>query len=230
MSKIARTEYVKKVLSFVRPEKFKKLKMVVNFGNGAAGPTFDSIENEISKACKKLDIIKIFHKPDHSFPNGIPNPMLKKNHKVMQKAILKSSADLGIAFDGDFDRCFFFDDFGEFIPGEIIIGILAKVLTAEKKNEVIVHDPRLIWLIQNVVKVEDCKSILSRTGHVFLKEKMRAEQAIYGGEISGHHYFREFSYCDSGMLPWLIFIQFLSTQGMPLSQIVKENKESFKLW
>ncbi len=227
ISKEARKKYVKKVLSFVNISKLRSMKMVVNCGNGAAGPTFDAIEQELFKEVKNINIKKLFHNPDGSFPNGVPNPIIPENWSVTSEKILEHKADFGIAFDGDFDRCFFFDEKGRFVSGEYIVGLLAEFFLNKSPKEIIVHDPRVIWNIQSTIKEYGGSSFLSKTGHSFIKGAMRANNAIYGGELSAHHYFREFAFCDSGMIPFLLLLQILSENQKSLSQLIDERTEKF---
>ena len=186
----ARSAYSEKVLSFIDLNALKPLKIVVNSGNGAAGPTFDAIANRLSAANAPLDFIRINHTPDPTFPNGIPNPLLPKNHLATAKVVKEVQADFGIAFDGDFDRCFFFDGNGRFVKGEFIVGLLAEIFLQREAGARIVHDPRIVWNIQNIVDRKEGVAVQSRTGHAFIKQTMRKHRAIYGGEMSAHHYFR----------------------------------------
>lgn len=223
----ARDNYVKKVLSFIDVGKLSNLKIVVNCGNGAAGPTFDAIANELSRVNSAIEFVRMHHEPDHSFPNGIPNPLLVQNQLPTQEMILKHKADFGIAFDGDFDRCFFFDENGLFVSGEYLVGFLASYFLENSPNENIVHDPRVVWNIQDTIKKKGGSSIVSKTGHAFIKQKMRDTEAIYGGELSAHHYFKDFSYCDSGMIPWLLVAKVISDSGESLGNIIKRQKAKF---
>lgn len=206
----ARLAYIDRVLSFADVKGFRPLKIVVNSGNGAAGPTFDAIAKNLASLNVPLEFIRINHIPDHTFPNGIPNPLLSKNHHATSKVVKEVGGDFGIAFDGDFDRCFFFDENGTFIKGEYILGLLATVFLEKELGATIVHDPRVIWNTQNVVQGKGGIAVQSKTGHAFIKQIMREHQAVYGGEISGHHYFRDFAYCDSGMIPWLLIAELVS--------------------
>ena len=223
----ARSAYIEQVLSFIDINALKPLKIVVNSGNGAAGPTFDAIAQRLSAANVQLDFIRINHTPDHTFPNGIPNPLLPKNHLATAKVVKEVQADFGIAFDGDFDRCFFFDGHGRFIKGEFIIGLLAEIFLQREAGARIVHDPRVIWNIQNIVDHKDGVAVQSKTGHAFIKHTMRKHRAIYGGEMSAHHYFRDFAYCDSGMIPWLLVAELVSKSGISLADLVEERFTSF---
>ena len=223
----ARTDYVSKVLSFINTDALKPLKIVINSGNGAAGPTFDAIEKQLNNNVPQLEFVRVDHTPDSAFPNGIPNPLLPENHHKTADVVKKVGADFGVAFDGDFDRCFFFDEAGEFVPGEYLVGLFASIFLAKEPNATIVHDPRVIWNTQDIVAENGGASIQSKTGHAFIKQTMRAEEAIYGGEMSAHHYFRDFAYCDSGMIPWLLMAEFISKSGRSLGDLVEDRFKSF---
>ena len=190
--------YVKHVLSYVDVAKLKSLKVVVNSGNGAAGRILDVMEKYLP-----FDLIKVHHSPDGNFPNGVPNPLLPENRESTAKAVREYGADAGVAWDGDFDRCFMFDEQGKFIEGYYMVGFLAKAFLQKNFGEKIIYDPRLIWNTEELVQENGGVPIMSKSGHAFIKEKMRTENAIYGGEMSAHHYYRDFFYCDSGMIPWL---------------------------
>jgi phosphomannomutase len=209
--------YVAHLLSYVDAAKLKPLKIVVNAGNGGAGLIIDELEPRLP-----FKFIKVHHEPDGQFPNGIPNPMLEANRAPTAEAIRRHGADFGIAWDGDFDRCFFFDERGGFIEGYYIVGLLASVLLRGQAGGKVVHDPRLTWNTLEVVKAHGGVAVLSKSGHAFIKERMREVDGIYGGEMSAHHYFRRFAYCDSGMIPWLIVAQILCESGVPLSELVGE--------
>jgi phosphomannomutase len=209
--------YVAHLLSYVDVSKLKPLKIVVNAGNGGAGLIVDQLEPRLP-----FKFIKVHHQADGNFPNGIPNPMLEENRRSTIDAIREHGADLGIAWDGDFDRCFFFDEKGRFIEGYYIVGLLASVLLRGEPGGKVVHDPRLTWNTIEVVEASGGKSVLSKSGHAFIKDRMREVDGVYGGEMSAHHYFRRFAYCDSGMVPWLIVAQILSESGKPLSALVDE--------
>ncbi|MAW33373.1 MAG: phosphomannomutase [Proteobacteria bacterium] len=223
----SRSAYASKVLSFVDAENLKPLRLVINCGNGAAGPALREIKRQLKEKKSELAILEVFEEPDPSFPNGIPNPILPENHHFTSNVVLTENADFGVAFDGDFDRCFFFDRNGEFVPGEIMVGLLAAFFAAQGINEVIVHDPRLVFNTQKVCERYEASPIQSRTGHLFMKQVMRDHKAVYGGEISAHHYFRDFFYCDSGMIPWLVVADLLSKSNLDLTQFVTEQKSQF---
>ncbi len=210
-------QYVEHLLSYLDPAQVKPLKVVFNAGNGCAGPIVDLLESHLP-----LEMVKTCHQPDGTFPNGIPNPLLPENRSITRDAVLEHKADLGIAWDGDFDRCFFFDEQGEFIEGYYIVGLLAEALLASNPDEKIIHDPRLTWNTIDIVTKAGGQPVQSKTGHAFIKERMRLENAIYGGEMSAHHYFREFAYCDSGMIPWLMVVALMSNTGKALSELVAD--------
>ncbi len=212
-----RPDYIRHLLHYVDIAKLKPLKIVINSGNGCAGPVMDALESHLP-----FEFIKVQHQPDGTFPNGIPNPLLPENRSVTSKAVLSSGADLGIAWDGDFDRCFFFDEKGRFIEGYYIVGLLAEAFLAKKPGEKIIHDPRLTWNTIDVVISAGGIPIQNKTGHAFMKERMRSEDAVYGGEMSAHHYFRDFAYCDSGMIPWLLIAGLMSQKEQPLSAMLDE--------
>jgi len=217
-----RHAYVEHLLGYVDRSQLAPLKIVVNAGNGCAGPVLDALEPHLP-----FELIKIHHQPDGSFPHGIPNPLLPENRPVTSEAVLAHGADLGIAWDGDFDRCFLFDEQGEFIEGYYVVGLLAEAFLAQSPGSKIIHDPRLTWNTIDLITAHGGTPIQSKTGHAFIKERMRAEDAIYGGEMSAHHYFRDFAYCDSGMIPWLLVAELLSRSGKPLSQLVGERMRRY---
>ncbi|MDW7646352.1 MAG: phosphomannomutase [Desulfuromonadales bacterium] len=212
-----KAQYIRHLLGYVDVSSLQPLKIVVNAGNGCAGPVMDLLEKELP-----FELIKVHHQPDGHFPNGIPNPLLPENRAATSEAVLEHGAAVGIAWDGDFDRCFFFDENGRFIEGYYIVGLLAEALLVRHPGAKIIHDPRLTWNTIDMVKRAGGIPVLSKTGHAFIKERMRAEDAIYGGEMSAHHYFRDFAYCDSGMIPWLLVLELMSRSGQPLSALVDE--------
>ncbi|TQI79820.1 phosphomannomutase [Serratia fonticola] len=215
-------DYVQHVMSYVKAENFKPLKLVINSGNGAAGHVVDAIEERLKALDVPLEFIKVHHQPDGTFPNGIPNPLLPECRADTSNAVREHGADMGIAFDGDFDRCFLFDENGEFIEGYYIVGLLAEAFLQKQPGAKIIHDPRLSWNTVDVVTQAGGEPVMSKTGHAFIKERMRAEDAIYGGEMSAHHYFRDFAYCDSGMIPWLLVAELVCVKGQTLGQLVKD--------
>lgn len=219
--------FVDHLLTYIEHSAIKPLKLVVNSGNGAAGHVIDEIEIRFKQLNIPITFIKVHHQADGSFPNGIPNPLLPENRAATTDAVKAHKADMGIAWDGDFDRCFLFDEHGEFIEGYYIVGLLAAAFLVKHPGEKIIHDPRLTWNTIDVVKQSGGNPIQSKTGHAFIKERMRLENAIYGGEMSAHHYFRDFAYCDSGMIPWLLVTELLSLSGKRLSQLVGERIKAY---
>ncbi len=217
-----RASYDAHLLGYVDLDKLKPLKVVVNAGNGGAGMVVDRLEPKLP-----FQFIKIHHEPDGTFPNGVPNPMLEENRQPTIDAIVKHKADVGLAWDGDFDRCFFFDEQGTFIEGYYLVGLLAEVFLKREKGARIVHDPRLTWNTLDIVARSGGKAVLSKSGHAFIKQVMRECDGAYGGEMSAHHYFRDFAYCDSGMIPWLVVLQVMSETGKSLSQLVGERMRLF---
>ena len=223
----ARSAYVNCVLKFVDEDALRPLKIVVNCGNGAAGPTFDAIAKKLAQQSVPLKFIRVHHTPHHKFPHGIPNPLLPQNHATTAEVVREVGADFGVAFDGDFDRCFFFDKFGTFVPGEYVVGLLASIFLKKEAGAKIVHDPRVIWNTQDIVTARGGVAVQSKTGHALIKQTMRAHQAIYGGEMSAHHYFRDFAYCDSGMIPWLLVAELVSKSGRSLDDWVRDRFTKF---
>lgn len=210
-------DYIKCLLSYVDVKNLKPLKVVINTGNGSAGPIINEIEKFLP-----FDIVKVHNEPNGYFPNGVPNPLLQGARAATSKAVVKYGADCGVAFDGDFDRCFLFDEKGEFIEGYYMVGLLAEAFLEKHTGEKIIYDPRDIWNTIDIVESLGGKPVMSRSGHVYIKEMMRAENAIYGGEMSAHHYFRDFYYCDSGMIPWLLVLELLSHTDKPLSELMAD--------
>jgi phosphomannomutase/phosphomannomutase/phosphoglucomutase len=217
-----RPDYVKHLLGYVDVAKLKPLKIVVDAGNGSAGLVIDALERHLP-----FQFIKIHHEPDGTFPNGIPNPLLPEMRSATAAAVREHKADFGVAWDGDFDRCFLFDERGGFIEGYYIVGLLAEALLKLEPGAKIIHDPRLTWNTVDMVAAAGGVAIQSKTGHAFIKERMRAENAIYGGEMSAHHYFRDFAYCDNGNIPWLLVAGLISASGKRLSQLVEARQAKF---
>ncbi|WP_312317300.1 phosphomannomutase CpsG [Acinetobacter variabilis] len=215
-------EFVDHLMTYIDPAKICPMKLVVNAGNGAAGHVIDAIEEKFKALQIPVEFIKIHHEADGNFPNGIPNPILVENRDSTREAVIQHGADMGIAWDGDFDRCFLFDEKGQFIEGYYIVGLLAQAFLLKQAGEKIVHDPRLVWNTFDIVEQFKGEAIQSKSGHSFIKEKMREHNAVYGGEMSAHHYFRDFAYCDSGMIPWLLAMAVLSETGKSLSSLVEE--------
>ncbi|NOQ46470.1 MAG: phosphomannomutase [Desulfobulbaceae bacterium] len=216
--------YIKYILSYVQIEKLQPLKLVINGGNGCAGPVIDLLEQYLP-----FELIKLNHEPDGTFPNGVPNPLLPEKREATAQAVREHGADLGIAWDGDFDRCFLYDETGRFIEGYYIVGLLGVAMLKAHPGATILHDPRLIWNTREMVKNAGGNPLMTRTGHAFIKEKMRESDAVYGGEMSAHHYFRDFGYCDSGMLPWLLVCQLMSGSGEKLSEMVNDRMAAYPI-
>jgi phosphomannomutase len=223
----AREAYVERVLSFVDVGALRPLKILVNAGNGAAGPTFDAIAAALAERGAPLEFVRLHHEPDGGFPNGIPNPLLPENQPVTAEAVRAAGADFGAAWDGDFDRCFFFDETGGFVPGEYVVGLLAEAFLARAPGSVIVHDPRVVWNVVDGIAAAGGVAHQARTGHAFLKQALRDTGAVYGGEMSAHHYFRDFVYCDSGMIPLLLIAELVSRRNQSLGEILSARMAAF---
>ncbi|MFI4914051.1 MAG: phosphomannomutase [Steroidobacterales bacterium] len=215
-------KYLQHLRGYVKDADLKPLKVVVNAGNGGAGLIIDQLEPYLP-----FEFVKINHQPDGSFPNGVPNPMLEENRAGTIEAIHRSGADLGLAWDGDYDRCFFFDESGAFIEGYYLVGLLAESFLRRNRGARIVHDPRLTWNTIDIVRQCGGEPVMCKSGHAFIKQKMREVDAVYGGEMSAHHYFRDFAYCDSGMIPWLLVLAVMCEFGKPLSALVGERQRLF---
>ncbi len=223
----ARATYAAAVCDFVDAGALAPLRVLVNAGNGVAGPTFDAIAAELARRGAALTFVRINHDPDPTFPNGIPNPLLPENQPMTADAVRAHGADLGVAWDGDFDRCFLFDADGRFIPGEYVVGLLAAAFLDSNPGERIVHDPRVVLNTRAVIAQAGGTAVQSRTGHALVKQVMRASGAIYGGEMSAHHYFRDFAFADSGMIPWLKVVELLSRKNASLADLVGGQMAAF---
>ena len=215
-------EFIEYLMTYINPSKIRPLKLVMNAGNGAAGHVVDAIEEKLKQLQVPIEFIKIHNEPNGHFPNGIPNPILVENRASTSNAVLEHQADMGIAWDGDFDRCFLFDEKGQFIEGYYIVGLLAQAFLLKNAGEKIVHDPRLVWNTLDIIEKYQGVAVQSKSGHSFIKDKMREQNAVYGGEMSAHHYFRDFAYCDSGMIPWLLAVAVLSDTQQSLSSLVED--------
>ncbi len=220
--KADKTAYLQHLLRYVNTANLKPLKILADPGNGAAGPVIQALQNLLP-----LQWVLINAEPDGEFPNGVPNPLLPENRELTQKALLENQCDMALAWDGDFDRCFFFDAKGRFIEGYYLVGLLAEMLLKKHPGSKIIHDPRLTWNTINQVQQAGGIAVQSKTGHAFIKERMRSEDAIYGGEMSAHHYFRDFFYCDSGMIPWLLVAELMSTSDKTLAELVDERMAAY---
>lgn len=217
-----RHDYIESLLSYIDPATIKTLKAVVNAGNGGAGIAFNDLKTQLP-----LQWTELYMDADATFPHGVPNPMLADNRAVTIRAVKETGADIGIAWDGDFDRCFFIDEQGTFLEGYYVLGLLARHFLKRHPGEKIIHDPRLYWNTQAICAAYDGIPVESKGGHAFMKETMRRVDGLYGAEMSAHHFFRDFSYCDSGMIPWLIVVQIMSETGMPLSEMVGEMARAY---
>lgn len=215
--KLDKTPYIDHLLTYIRPESWNRMKIVFNSGNGSAGAVIEQLVGRLN-----IDPVLLHVEPNGDFPNGVPNPLLVENRQSTSVAVIESGADFGVAWDGDFDRCFFFDKEGVFLEGYYVVGLLAASILNRHPGSKVIHDPRLTWNTIDIVESKNGIPIQSKTGHAFIKESMRREDAVYGGEMSAHHYFKEFNYCDSGMIPWLLVTQLLIDTGQPLSDLVAE--------
>ncbi|MFW2075053.1 phosphomannomutase CpsG [Acinetobacter gerneri] len=215
-------EFIQHLMGYIDPQKIRPLKLVMNAGNGTAGHVVDALEAKFKELNIPVELIKIHNDPDGTFPNGIPNPILIENRDSTRDAVLAHQADMGIAWDGDFDRCFLFDEKGQFIEGYYIVGLLAQAFLLKQKGEKVVHDPRLVWNTLDILEQYQGIAVQSKSGHAFIKDVMRENNAVYGGEMSAHHYFRDFAYCDSGMIPWLLAIAVVSEIQQSLSSLVED--------
>ncbi len=214
--------YLEHLLTYVNPAALRPYTVVSNAGNGGAGLVVERLAARLP-----LRVVRVFHEPDGRFPNGIPNPLLPENREATIRAVREHGAALGIAWDGDFDRCFFFDEGGQFVEGYYIVGLLAQRVLRETPGAKIVHDPRLVWNTVEIAREAGGVPVQCKSGHAFMKEAMRREDAEYGGEMSAHHYFKRFAYCDSGMIPWLLVVDQMSRTGKPLSALVGERMRRY---
>lgn len=220
--KTDKSAYIEHLLSYVDVSSLKPLKILADPGNGMAGPVIEAL-----KPYLPFEWVMLHAKPDGHFPNGVPNPLIPENRQLTEAALKAHDCDLGLAWDGDFDRCFFYDANARFIEGYYLVGLLAETLLKKHPGEKIIHDPRLTW--NTIQQVTDAGGIpvQCKTGHAFIKERMRAENAVYGGEMSAHHYFRDFSYCDSGMIPWLLITVLMSESGKTLAELVDDRIQAY---
>lgn len=217
-----KTAYIQHLLSYINPSVLKPLKIVANPGNGGAGLAMSELAPLLP-----FEFIYINEEADGDFPNGVPNPLLPENQEATRQAVLAHGADLGVAWDGDFDRCFFFDADGRFIEGYYLVGLLAETLLTKKPGSDIIHDPRLTWNTIEQTKNAGGTPVQSKCGHAFIKEVMRDRDAVYGGEMSAHHYFKDFSYCDSGMIPWLLITELMCNTGKSMKELVDARMKAF---
>ncbi len=222
-----RSAYAAHVARLVNGGAIHGLKVLANAGNGTAGLAFDAILDVLRKDGAEIEVERLHFEPDPGFPHGIPNPLLPENRGVTSHAVRKAGADLGLAWDGDFDRCFFFDETGAFVDGEYVVALLAGATLAAEPGATIVHDPRVVWATTETVASSGGRAVASKTGHAFVKAAMRESGAAYGGEMSAHHYFRDFFHCDSGMIPAVRIMAMLSEDDRPFSSLVKDLRSRF---
>ncbi|WP_020410970.1 phosphomannomutase/phosphoglucomutase [Hahella ganghwensis] len=218
----AHSDYIQHLMGYINTAELKPLKVVVNAGNGGAGLIIDQLESLLP-----FEFIKVHHEPDGTFPYGVPNPLLVENRESTRQALLENGADIGIAWDGDYDRCFLFDETGRFVEGYYIVGLLAELFLKREPGANIIHDPRLTWNTIDMVNAGGGNPVQSKTGHAFIKQIMREKDAVYGGEMSAHHYFRDFAYCDSGMIPWLMVANLMCVTGKSLSSLIDERMAKY---
>ncbi|MCU0901925.1 MAG: phosphomannomutase [Cypionkella sp.] len=223
----ARAAYVDRVMSFVDVDTLRPLKILVNAGIGVAGPTCDALADVLAARGTPMCCERMHHAPDGRFPNGIPNPRLPENQPVTAVAVVAVHADFGMAWDGDFDRCFLVDHKGQFVPGEYVVGLLVQVFLEKEPGAIIVHDLRVQWNTEAVVASAGGRAHASRTGHALLKQALRETGAVSGGEMSAHHDFRDFLACVSGMIPWLLVAELISRTGQRLADLPESARNAF---
>jgi phosphomannomutase len=215
--------YTEKVLSFLNNKRsIEGMKVVSDPGHGCAGPALDLVAEETG-----IELDRMHHEPDGTFPAGVPNPILPEMRGPISKRIKESDAEIGVAWDGDYDRCFLFDERGSFTEGYYIVGLLANKMLQKEKGGRVIHDPRLTWNTIEIVEEMGGIPVMNKTGHAFIKDRMRKEDAIYGGEMSAHHYFRDFHYCDTGMIPWLIILEHMAETGKKLSELISDRMKKY---
>jgi phosphomannomutase/phosphomannomutase/phosphoglucomutase len=215
-------DYLDHLMGYLDVDALKPLSIVSNPGNGCAGPVVDALAARLP-----FTVHRVHHEPDGTFPHGVPNPLIEANRAPTRDAVREHGADVGLAWDGDFDRCFFFDESGAFVEGYYIVGLFAEVMLHKHAGAKIIYEPRLTWNTIDMIERAGGVGVMSKTGHAFIKERMRKEDAVYGGEMSAHHYFKDFAYCDSGMIPWLLMTEILSTTGKSMSELVAERQRLF---
>lgn len=222
-----RAAYAAHIAGMVDAAALSGVHILANAGNGTAGAAFDAVQGALTGRGADLQVTRQFFDPDPTFPNGIPNPLLPENRAATADAVRAAGADIGLAWDGDFDRCFFFDETGAFLDGEYVVALIAQAALDREPGAAVVHDPRVIWATTETVSAAGGRAVASKTGHAFFKAKMREERAIYGGEMSAHHYFRDFYFCDSGMIPWVMLVQLMCQSGKPLSELVADLRSRY---
>jgi phosphomannomutase len=214
--------FVDKVLSFIDVSAVQPLRAVIDAGNGMAGAMMPPILDRLP-----VDAVRCFFEPDGTFPNHAPNPLLPENREFVMGKVLEERSDLGIAFDGDADRCFFVDDTGEFVPGDFVTALLAESILEKEPGAKIIYDVRASWAVRDTVERAGGVSLINRVGHAFIKERMRQEGAVFAGEVSGHYYFRDFYQADSGTIPALLMLELVSRRGRKLSELLQPYRERY---
>jgi phosphomannomutase len=216
--------YVERVLSFIDVERLKPLRVVIDAANGMAGVMLPPVLERLP-----IDARPYFFEPDGSFPNHEPNPLLPENREFIIAKTLEEQADLGVAFDGDADRCFFVDDIGEFVPGDFVTALLAESILEKEPGANVIYDVRASWAVPETIERAGGVPLINRVGHAYIKHRMRKEDAAFGGEVSGHYYFRDFSQADSGVVPFLLMLELISKRGPKLSEILQPYRERYFL-
>jgi phosphomannomutase len=216
-------QYVERVLSFVDVEAIKPLKVVIDAANGMAGVMLPPVLERLPQ----VETVRCYFEPDGTFPNHEPNPLLPENREFIVRKTLEEQADFGVAFDGDADRCFFVDDSGEFVPGDFVTALFAELVLEKEPGAKIIYDVRASWAVPEIIERVGGIPLVNRVGHAFIKHRMREEHAAFGGEVSGHYYFRDFSQADSGVIPFLLMLELLSKRGQRLSEILRPFRETY---
>jgi len=217
--------FVSKVLSFVDIDAIRPLRVVVDAANGMAGAMLPPVLERLPQ----LDVVRCYFEPDGSFPNHEPNPLLPENREFIVAKVVEEGADLGVAYDGDADRCFFVDDTGEFVPGDFATALLAEAVLAKTPGEKVIYDVRASWAVAETIERAGGTPLVNRVGHAFIKQRMRADDAVFAGEVSAHYYFRDFSQADTGVVPFLVMLELVSQSGTKLSQLLRPYRERFFL-
>jgi len=215
--------FLERVLSFIDPGTVKPLRVVVDAANGMGGRMLEPALERLPQ----IDAVRCYFEPDGSFPNHEPNPLLPENREFIVAKVKEEKADLGIAFDGDADRCFFVDEMGEFVPGDFVTALFAETFLAKEPGAKIIYDVRASWAVPHTIEQAGGTALMNRVGHAFIKHRMRESGAVFGGEVSGHYYFRDFSRADSGIIPSLLMLEYLSKTGKPLSEILRPYREHY---
>jgi phosphomannomutase len=216
-------QFVERVLSFIDPDAVKPLRVVADAANGMAGVMLPPVLEHLPQ----VEVVRCYFEPDGTFPNHEPNPLLPENREFIVRKTLEEQADFGVAFDGDADRCFFVDDSGEFVPGDFVTALFAELVLEKEPGAKIIYDVRASWAVPEMIERAGGVPLVNRVGHAFIKHRMREEHAAFGGEVSGHYYFRDFSQADSGVVPFLLMLELLSKRGQKLSEILRPFRETY---